>query len=143
MPTATVTAQVTEAAALGTLEQGAPLHIPQPQGGNIPAEMVSLCVNIGNAHWVYCCQVEDALRDPCLPVLPSALICAMFIWAQSCCVPSVPLLFLTPMPSNSMPSGHITLGLCIQLKECYTHIHKKELLLKPICIKRNPVVNHF
>ena len=100
-----------------------PSPVPQPQGGNIPVKMTPLCVSVGDAHWVYCCPVRGALRDPHPPMPQSVVMCTMPIWAQSCCVPSAPIHSLMLMPSNGMASGHITLDLWTQLKECYTCVY--------------------
>ena len=120
-------AQETKVAALGASEQGAPLPVPKPQGGDISIKMAPLHVNIGMPTGPIAARVRGAPRDPCLPVLPYVLMCTAPIWAQSCHVPSAPLCFLTPMPSNVMASGHISLGLQTQLKECYSSVYKKEL----------------
>ena len=57
MPTAVVSH-------LTAQEAKAPLPVPQPQGGNIPTEMTSLCVNVGDDHWVYCCWVKGCPEGP-------------------------------------------------------------------------------
>ena len=118
----------------GASEQGSPpLHVPQSQGGDIPAEMMPLNINIGDTHWVYCHQVKGCLEwgTLILPCCHIVLMCTASIWAKSCHVPSAPLLFLTPMPSNGMASGHITLGPQTQLKECYTCMYKKVVFETP------------
>ena len=67
----------------------APSPVPQPQGGDIPASMTPLHVNIGDANWVYHCQVEGCPEGPssshaticshvCCTHLGMKLLCSLF-----------------------------------------------------------------
>ena len=101
------TAQKTEAAVLDTSEWGPSLTCAQPQGGDIPAEMTPLHINVGDTHQVYCCQVGGCPEGP-----PSsyATICAHVCHTHldmKLSSPLYPFTFLTPMPSYGMVSGHI------------------------------------
>ena len=101
--------------------QSSPTY-PKPLGGNIPAEMTSLYIKVGDAHWVYCCWVKGCPEGPSSS---HAAICShmhhthlgMKLTCSLC-----PAMFLTLMPSDGMASRHITLGPQIQLKECHTSV---------------------
>ena len=54
---------------------------------------------------------RDLQGDPQLHGQLSVHMCAWPIWVLSCHVPSIPKPSLTLMPSDTMASGHIPLGL--------------------------------
>ena len=59
-------------------EAEVPPPVPQPLGSDIPAEMIYLHINVGGAHWVYCCWVEGC---PDGPFSSHAIICSYMCYA--------------------------------------------------------------
>ena len=114
---------------------------PHHQGGDIPAEMAPLCVNVGDTYQVYCCQVAgcpEGLSSSHTTICTH--VCHAHLGSKVLC-PLCHITFFNTMPSNGMASGHIPLDLWTQLKECYTGIkikielcqseliYKKEIML--------------
>ena len=100
-------------------ETKVPLLIPWPLGSDLPTEMLPMHINIGNAHWVYCCQAKGC------PEGHSSSHAAIYSHVHHTLLgtkPSAPPCFLRLTSSGSIASGHITLGLPTQLKKGYTSI---------------------
>ena len=73
--------------------------------------------------------LRGAQGDPWSLMPPYAPLCTKPIWAWSYHVPPVPVLFSISMPSDSMASRCIGLGLQTHLKGClYSYVHKKEFI---------------
>ena len=95
--------------------------------------MIPLHINIGDAHQVYCCQVEGFPEGPSSSSAASCshVHCTNLGTKLTCSL--CPTMFLTLMSSDSMASRHITLGVRTQLKKGYTSVHKKNYVIyKPI-----------